>query len=531
MDITAPRLVRALTAALLGALGGCATSEQADIRGTTRELHHDWSPVPCFMDRDSQECSNWRTRVDEVLAVAARLPRDPYVQGQAVFALTRAAAFEEAHTAVDGCRVEGWWCRMLRGHVLAESEDLVAAEDTFAVMLLGMPGAQRCEWTDLSQILPAGAWRRYESDDCLEQEARNETVWWLSDPSYLVPGSDAKVEHYNRMAWAALHDDQLLLARGRAIDDGEGHSTSHHRQTLRGGMHDVDFERAWRSESRPTYSVIPSEEALLDPLHASREAWDLDPDPTDVQMVIGWGRVDTLDAQVAFFERGDDIVATAALDLPASTLFPGDADLGAALILRAGADETVFIAATDEPRRRYVFRQRAPRGRYLVAVEARSHLGVGRTRFGHGLPHLPGAPVRLSDILLYTPSDREGVDSLEEALPRMRGGREWERGEIVGLYLEVYGPDDLTSYDVSVTLKPEGSGGLFGRLGRLLGGGPGDPIEVTWRQQTEEGVIAVGLTVGLDEVEPGEYTIEAALRGTGLSAATVSRRIEVVEGG
>lgn len=504
--------------------------QRGDIVEAVRDLHVDWSPGHCLANPDGERCADWLGRVAAIREIADSARHDRFVQGQAVFALTRAGAFDRAHEIVDGCRVEGWWCSMLRGHVLAESQDVVAAEAAFDRMLEAMPESERCEWTDLSLILPGDAWDAYRSEDCRERTRRSETVWWLSDPSYLVPGNDAKVEHYNRMSWAALHDDQLEDDTGDGeVNNREGHSFQHHVTTLRRGMDPGRIDRRWRSRAGDDVSVIPHAEALLDPLAASPEDWELEAGRDDVAMKIDWGILEPIDAQVAFFERGDSVLATAAVDIPPSETFPEEeAHFGAGFVLRSDAESEPFIAATDRRRHRYVFRRAAPKGRYLVAVEARSIMGVGRTRFGHGLPHPEGAPVRLSDILLYAPGASGSVQSLPEALPLMRGGSRWSRDETLGIYLELYGPTEVTGYDVAVTLEPLG-GGLFRKLADLVGLAGDDAVEVSWHQPTDAESFVVTLTIELESVEPGRYALTLAMTGPGLSSATVEKRIEVVE--
>lgn len=462
----------------------------------------------------------------EIVEAGERHSEDDYAIGQAVFALTRARAWAEAERVVDSCRGTPWWCQMLRGHVLAGSGALEEAESAFDAMVISMPEAVRCEWTDLSWVLPANAWNRFDSDDCLEEAAASETVWWLSDPSYLIPGNEAKVVHYNRIALATLHDDHILSARG-IVTDGLGHAYEHHRVLLRRGMRRVEYDQAWAEPSRPFYNVIPSPSAMRDPLHSRSDAWDLDWGGNDVGTEVSFGELATIEPQVAFFQRGDSILATAAIDLPVGPV-AGSPVREAALVLRSGPDSSLFASITNESRQRYVFSRMAPPGRYLVSVEAWSAQGIGRSRFGHGLERTSGSPVWLSDLLLYSASDPAGVDSLDDALVAMRGSHNWRLGDRVGLYLEVYGVEDPTGFDVTVSVAQVEAGGVLGGLRRLLGSGAAEPVEVAWRQQPSIGVASVGLTIPLRNLEPGEYQIEVEVETGFGSPVAAHRRIVVL---
>lgn len=201
---------------------------------------------------------------------------------------------------------------------------------------------------------------------------------------------------------------------------------------------------------------------------------------------------------------------------------------GAALILADGPESPAFMASTDLPRDRYVFKRMVPRGRYLVSLEVWNGAVLARTRFGHGLASATDAPVRVSDLLLYAADDPVGAESLDEALPRMRGGAQWQTGERLGLYLEVYGPESRREYDVSVSLSQAEQGGILGTVGRVFGLEPDRPVEVSWLQQPGDDVAVLGLTVELENLEPGEYLVEVEVQGPSGAPATASRRIEVL---
>lgn len=508
-----------LALAVVG-LAGCAVSPRAEILSSRERLY-----TNCQLMPSGDRCADLGERFSDYLTMDAPSRNEAFLEGQAIFALTRSGRLGDARSVAAGCAVEGWWCWMLQGHVHAEARETVEAQDDFNRALSEMPEDVLCAWLDLSPLLPGATHDRFDSPECAIKRELNEVVWWLADPSYLVPGNGAEVEHMNRMAVATLHDDHLLGRRGW-VDDGVGHATGHHVAVVQRGMSKLRFDRAWRNDRRPVYDLIPSAEALLDPLQAPADAWDLEPGA--VYHPVNLGRLTAIPAQVAFFERGDSVLATAATDLSEVPILANGADRGAGLILSQGPDGPFHTASTLEVRDRYVFRLAAPRGRYLVSVEAQSGAGLGRIRFGHGLPHPAEAPVRLSDLLLYAPDERIGVESLEEAQPRMRGSTQWSANEVVGLYLEVYGADDPSAYEVAVALSPEDRGGLLGAIGRVFGGGPGEPVEVRWRRRPDEDLSVLAFTIDLADIDPGRYVIEVTIGSDGPDPVAVSRRIEVI---
>jgi len=184
------------------------------------------------------------------------------------------------------------------------------------------------------------------------------------------------------------------------------------------------------------------------------------------------------------------------------------------------------VEATNQDRR-WVFKVTAPRRRYVVGIESVVEEAVGRFRSGHGLPHPPTAPLRLSDPLLYAPDGSPPPDSLEAAIPLMKGGHRWSQGEVMGVFLEVYGPDDAASFPVSVELERE-RGGLA-RLGEVLGIAGGKPVNLQWVEAGAGGRFVLSFTVAFEGVPEGEYRLRVSVAGPGMSPATVEKRVRIEE--
>lgn len=531
----------------------------------------------CEEDPEDGECAEWRMLAGALLGMADRFPTHRFVQGQVVFAMVKGQAPEVAWTVVERCRAEAWWCTMLRGFILAEGGRFREAEAVFDEALLLMPDRDLCDWTDLSFLVSGEVWAEYQGASCRDRLDRLEELWWLADPAWTVAGNDRKAEHYNRMAWAALHDD-LITRRPGHITDWSGHTEDHHPPVVRYGMDILRFDARWgeacgwpinpscslgcsdpevrrRAQARgvpccgdtsvdrldegcpytpdaQTYQVIPGDRALLDPLHATAEDWLLDPNGGHERYVPAARTLLNLDAQVAFFERRDSLVATAAMEVPIDPAFGSLPPDSAVLFLGTAHDEPPVTRTVGSLNGRWVFRADAPRRRYVVGVETMTPEAVGRYRSGHGLPHNPTAPLRLSDLLLYTPADAmledsTLPDSLEAALPLMKGGHRWRQGEVMGVYLELYSLEEADSFPVSVELERER--GALARLGGVLGIGGGEPANVQWMESGARGRFALSLTVVLGEAEPGDYTLRVSVTGPGMSPAVVEQRVRIEE--
>lgn len=497
--------------------------------GLCEAIRHGWAPEVCSIRPDYGPCELYRRQIGTVEALGAQAPADAHAIGQAVFALTRSGEYDRAARLVDACAADAWWCLMLRGHLLAEQDFIVEAEAVFERMLSNMPEAELCVWTDLSAALPGPARSELRTEDCAARQARAETVWWLSDPAYMVEGNEAKTSWLSRMAWAELHDDQLEERQGGSnLSDGRGHRDEHVDELLRLGPSDVSESGAWVDAPRPTLRVVPESRALLDPFTSRPGDWPIDLDEDDFGVSVAWGVMEPLDPQVAFFERGDSLLVTAAIDLPHSPVFWGGATEGARLTLAQGPDDRVHDTAS-QCRYRCRWSLMAAGGRHLVSVEARSDVGVGRARFGHGLALPDSATLRVSDLLLFEPGEDLEETGLGEILPRMTGGRDWSMGDTVGIYLEVYGPSAVEDYSVSVSLESTEGGGFLRRLGQAIGlVDPGSPLRLSWMAPSDEGQIQASYSLALSDLAPGEYLLQMTFAGPGLEPASATRRIGVV---
>jgi len=148
-----------------------------------------------------------------------------------------------------------------------------------------------------------------------------------------------------------------------------------------------------------------------------------------------------------------------------------------------------MTAETEATGGRWLFQETTALRPYIVGIESLVPEGLGRFRSGHGLPHDPMAPLRLSDLLLFMSDGPSLPDSLEAALPLMKGGHRWRQGETIGVFLEVYGNREAATFPVSVELERK-RGGLA-RLGEILGLTGGKPVNVQWVETAGGGRFAL----------------------------------------
>jgi hypothetical protein len=458
---------------------------------------------------------------------------------------------------------------VLEGFTHAEMGQVEEAATEFSLALGRMEEADLCYWTDASPLVSGDAWSAFQGSSCRERLERLEEFWWLADPAWSAPGNDREVEHYNRMAWAVLHNQALMNStRTVRFYFEEAHNAAHHSWVLRHGMDIYRWDARWgrvcdypgrfgcapcltREQRRralekglpcctpaewpwpwctytpeaQTYGVIPEEGALLDPFHATPEDWPIDSDGDPESYVPQYGTMVEMDAQVAFFERGSSLMATAAAEVPDAPIFRAASNPVGLFFLQTGPEDPPVTGEVNATHGRWLFQETAPLRRYLVGIESVVPEGLGRFRSGHGLPHDPMAPLRLSDLLLFMPDGSSLPDSLEAALPLMKGGHRWSRGDVVGVFLEVYGNREAATFPVSVELERE-RGGLA-RLGEILGLTGGKPVNVQWVETAEGGRFALSFTVALGEIDPGDYTLRVSVTGPGMSPAAVEQKIRV----
>ncbi len=491
-----------------------------------------WTPDHCAMNPDVPRCYDWLRRSDEIAARARAAAEDAGTIGQGVFALTRDGRFDAAADLAGACAAERWWCAMLDGHVLYERGDLLAAEVVLDSAVRLMPEPEACAWSELEWVVEKRAIEPYEAEECVERWRRLEAVWSLADPAWSRPGNEARAEWLGRMAWTELHDDQQEERQegGGFVTDGVGHSRDHHRETMRGDPHRLNIGHAWRRPRAgpPTLSILSAADAIADPRRLEADDWRFVGERDDFRIRTPFGGLEAIPSQVAFFERGDSILVVALTEPPRgpfSTLGPVESVhlVVASVDGRRVASVTGDVAGPGRPLTVVV-----PNDVWLVGIETGTPRGVGRARFAHRLPSDPASRIRASDLLLFRASAADpAMNDLGDVLPQARGASDWEQGDVVGVYMELYGPREASSIAVEVTLESLDRPGLLRRIGEAAGLLEGDaPLRIAWSEPTGDDGFSGVWTLDLSDTSPGRYRLRLRVGG-GEEAVDVTRELEV----
>ncbi|HTR79729.1 MAG TPA: hypothetical protein VMH39_16550 [Gemmatimonadaceae bacterium] len=176
---------------------------------------------------------------------AAEIPGDRWVRGQLIYYMVAADAFDEADSVADACREPRGWCLELAGYAKARRGDVSGADSDFTRALAVLAPEERCAWADVGALLDSAAAARYATLPCgsAQRMAFESRIWWLADPSWIVPGNDRRIEH---------------LARGVELAISLGLNTE-----FCGGGVTCDTRRFWLLTSAPFHPSIATDSTDL----------------------------------------------------------------------------------------------------------------------------------------------------------------------------------------------------------------------------------------------------------------------------
>jgi hypothetical protein len=365
--------------------------------------------------------------IDQLVALMRVAPDDPWIVGESVHYLVEAGYDSSAILVARDCRSTPWWCSALRGFVLHDLERYADAEAAFDSALAAMPASARCTWNDLSLLLSDDERETYARTPCAQRTAYERRFWELADPSYAIPGNDRRTEHFTRLV-------QTTLARDAENPYGLPWGDDLRELTIRYGA-PTGFTTTWS-----------------DPLHSWRPIVGHDREPSYRFSAIGTGgddvrwdvraersreryapryvsRIDDFPAQFGLFRRGDSALVVAMY-----------ADTGTATsrTLLGVTDESGFN--TSDTGAVHVRQSTTTWKSVVVGVERYDTVTKRLERAREWLAPptaAPGAPV-LSTVLLYAPTDTNGVASLGEATQCALSSTDLGSSRRVGLYWEMY---------------------------------------------------------------------------------------------
>ena len=532
----------------------------------------DWLGWRCSPDEGAQFCfgGDWVREVcpgdvfchpptgdlEELLLESARQhPESGYLTGQAVFNLTRFGRPLDAMQIAESCEAEEGWCRALEGHVLHSVGRVQESETRFRQFIETTPDSVRCRYADATWLVgqwsfvevrqnprPPEIWTSWQDHPCGQRLTVSDTLWWLADPLYIVDGNDRWAEHVDRMlrtTWAT----QIIRSKPsqewpRAWQDARragwirrGPFDSFQWETSNPSL----FVALWTSRKAARYHFMPDfrGEGFQEPV------WRLVGEMDEEGYTPPYGTFHPLPVQIARFRHTGSAAAvgTSSESQPRSTSM----HLALAATVRgspiADAAEAAYLVLTDAPdsfplqlqapftEERAVFLAQATPKRYVTSLEVLTEAGIGRHR--ETVEPLAAEGPGLSDILLYEPVGLAEPDSLMAAASSMLGTTEVEDVRELGLYWEVYGPAAETPLAFTLRLEEEG-GGFVERLRRLLPGGAEEATgTLSWTEPAAGPVSPKAIVLGVQELDPGRYTLVLQVGWEG-QEEVLERRRELV---
>lgn len=470
---------------------------------------------------------------------AAWHPGDAWIAGQRIRYLVESGNYGTALSVAEACDLTHQWkCYAFAGYVRHVEGEYDIAENLFGEALHAMPDSLRCEWNNISTLLPRDARARYSDSPCDERDSINARVWWLADPLYLIPGNDRYTEHLAR---------QVLNQIIERAESGYGVYWSSDLDTLvtRFGW-PIGWEAVmvgrnenWRESAVVSHhpagakTFIPNAQILDNPFTAKWFEWSLD-DPTARSRYAPAyaSSFEYLEKhQVVPFLRGDStIVVTAfewqpAFDQPIIAAASVSTSDSSGSITVDSAVARVHILSVVGEARPMVFSLEA-----LDRTEGRA----ARVRYGIRPPVLEDGGLALSEILLFEPTDPL-PETLDAVTPLAKPTVEVRSGNRIGLYWEIYGLAESTeSVVTSVTLLREGRS-FLGGISRALGiGRSGRPaIDINWTERSGANVFAMprSISIELSNLRPGRYTLRVVVESADGRSAVSEKNIDVVPAG
>lgn len=480
-------------------------------------------PPPPEPERIAEARERLLTRL---AAAAERLPGDGWIAGQRVKYLVEQGRLADAVEAARACAGDPWWCAALEGFALHAAAEFRAAERAFDRALDGMPGEERCRWTDLSPLLENPEARTYRKEACAAREVINRRLLAQRRPLLSVPGNELRTEILARHTYRRMQEDALTHHGWRmGADHGE--------MVLRYGWAKAWSRRMEWAGAASEWSVIGHEEKpaypYLIPLPAEPGgvSWPPSGDQprarfssSRVRALVPLGRV-----QWARFARGDSILVVAAFAARRDTLFADNAVQAALTVVGTGGTAGNRTPAPEGQGALVVV---APSGGEVASMEVEDSRdgvwAVDRLAMAGGDP-----PPAISDLLVI------GVDTtdptrLDEAVDRALADLRLDEPRI-GLYWETAWPR-TASQPVTIRLEVvPGRPGFLGRVGRTLGLARGrPPISLTWDRVLPAGWEPVPHTIEVDlsRLKAGRYEVIVEVRDRAGVRWATARTVELV---
>ncbi|AMW05558.1 hypothetical protein [Gemmatimonas phototrophica] len=454
-------------------------------------------------------------------------PKDDWVNGMRVRYAIEGGFPDIALSAARNCAGTEWWCHALRGMALHNVNQHVASAQAFERALATMPEAQRCAWTDLTMWLDPLMHAGYKALSCADRVARNERIFRLAQPLWMLPGNDLKNELFARRTMSRVHSlgripydlqwgDDLLESQVRY-----GWPTAWSVQN--GGVADPRPPQVIGHEPTPSYDFMPLIEAIETPVGALATDWE--PRRKKARMrystryAAGFG---ALPNQFARFRRGDTTLLAGGYRLMRE-LEMGRAPYTAGLVLDR-LDGTAPVQVTKDSAGANGALLAPMRAPMVASVEVLAPTGKRAARVRSTVQPL-AADARLSDYLLLQRGDPSPTPSLERNAPQAYGSLEIEGGTQIGIYWEMYRAASPGA-PLQVSLRATRLGASFmQKFGSSIGLSKAlTPVSIRYNDNGRpDGGPGRSLTLNFPNVPAGEYQLTLLVSGAGITDSTTQR--------
>lgn len=483
----------------------------------------------------------------------------------------------QAKTAAEGCRAEPWWCTSLQALVHAKQGRLDSAHVGFAMARRMMPDSLRCITGNVVPLMDRRKAPRGLSlpQSCEQMLELGERYWWLADPFWADSLNERRVEHdvrrlslllvatlptSERFDWLPANGADAVaqmiqrygwptkmfwagLVQTRSVPTARG------TEVIRFRVGTDPFDRAPRPPlTSQEYSpdrvhLGPSWSALLSPLSAQRDDWELEAPPSTDQTAwwpvehakLGRRLLPLQEWQIQQWRRPDSAELVVATRLPPALLQEAVPPAGVAATLIGAAAPGLLrqIAAGEHAAGdRIVLHGKVPFDSTLLSLEVRGLRGFrqdARARFAvvaePALSALPQRGLALSTpaLLFVVPSSRTTRVNSEVATTLLLASTTLSRGTPVGLYWETYGLADSDSVSTELHVERLDSPGVFERIRVAFGVASDDAsgVRIRWNDVRPgepagngAGPLAHGryLELAMNELLPGDYALTVTVR-------------------
>jgi hypothetical protein len=483
------------------------------------------------------------TLITELDTFAATHPDHFWAQGFRVGLRMTQQWFQSALDEANACEADEWWCLALQAMALHGLNRTEASELLYREALLAMPRDVRCRWVfDLEVLLETSTSRNFRRISCEAQEAFAETLWWLGDPLFLLPGNDRFTEHMSRFMLMELHHHFLELIGPQTCSWG------HHAPMMRGGWYAWEWDEGTHRVTQQLvpadgYRFLPNADIVADPW----SAWTLDDDlpnwARSERHTPAWGSLVTLESQIMMFRRDAEVLvvaATAGVD-PGPLAPDGTPTLGRfGLALSPGPGEAPGIEWAEagvpapSPGTPLRIAARAEDRPWIVSLEALpgGSRVAGRARSGHRPPPRTEAGFGISDLALFMWEDHDpnAMRSLAHVFPYLMGTERVPTERPIGVFWEVYEAQD-GPIAFELRLEPATPGFLRRTLSALRLTSVPSPVRVGWvDDEVDPELDGRSLRLDLGRLDPGiwEIVLEVSTPSASSAPLEVRRRIQVV---